>query len=458
MSEHKSSTVLMTSGVMWKHILKFSIPLMIGFLFQQLYTTVDSIVVGNVVGKASLAAVGSTTPIVNMVIGFFTGLASGAGVVIAKNFGAKNDKEVQKSVHTCVSIFLLLSVVATALGVFLVPFLLRLMKTPADVYGEALSYLTIYYYGCSFLIIYNMGSAILRAVGDSKRPLYYLVVSSVVNVIFDIIFVVNMGLGVEGAAYATILSEAVSALLVIISLSVSKESYRVYWTKLGIDGALLKEMFRIGMPSALQMCLTSFSNVFVQSYINVFGTTVMASWSCYIKIDQFVVIPVNSFAMAITTFVGQNLGAGEIERCKKCTFQTIIMGLVSTAVLVLMICIPAPYLVMLFNQEPDVIECGAFLLKLLVPFYLAWAITMTLAGALCGAGDTRMATAVKFFSFVIFRQIYLFVITKFTDSLFYVVIGYPIGWVLSAVILYIYYAKKFDEITLNFANATVNTP
>lgn len=457
MARIKGGSVLMTEGPIAKQLISFSIPLMIGFLFQQLYTTVDSVVVGNVVGKEALAAVGATTPIVNMIILFFTGLTTGACVVIAKYFGAKDEENVRDSVQTSVLVFFVLSVVATAVGVLMVPFMLDFMKTPEDVYADAYTYLVIYFWGSSALIMYNLGSAILRAVGDSSRPLYFLIVSSVINVVFDILFVVYYDMGVAGAAYATVLSEVISALLVFISLCCSKGMYRLSFRRLSINYPLLKEMFVIGLPSGIQQSLTSFSNIFVQSYINFFGSTIMASWSSYIKIDQFVIIPVNSIVMAITTFVGQNLGAGEIKRTKKGVRIAMVLSLVSTAVLILLVCFLAPELVHMFNKDREVIENGSHLLRLLIPFYMAWAVTMTLGGALCGAGDTRMSTASKFFSFVIFRQIYLFLITQKYNTLTAVVMGYPAGWVLSALIIIIYYRKKNDEIISKFAGDCVNT-
>ncbi len=446
----KNGAILMTEGSIWRHLVKFSLPLAIGYIFQQLYTTVDSIVVGNIVGEAALAAVGTTTPIVNTLIGFFTGLATGASVIIAKNFGAQNEEKVQKAVHTAILLIFILSIFATALGVFMVPYMLRFMLTPDDVFAEASVYLKIYFSGVSSVMIYNMGAAILRAAGDSKRPLYYLICSSVVNVVFDIIFVGMCKMGVAGAAYATILSQVASMSLVLISLTKSKGMYRLRWNKLAISFPVLKEILYVGMPTALQQSLTSFSNVFVQSYINVFGTSVMAGWSAYLKLDQFVVIPMNSISMGITTFAGQNLGARSVDRFNKGTKVATAMAVASTAFLVLIEVALAPQLIMMFNRTPEVVEYGTYLLRLLTPFYVFCAVNIVISGALCGAGETRVATVIKFFSFVIFRQIYLYFISREFDSLFSVVMGYPIGWILSAVLISLYYFAKRREITGRF--------
>lgn len=444
--------ILMTEGCIWKQIVKFALPLALGYLFQQLYTTVDSIVVGNYVGKEALAAVGSTSPIINTLIGFFSGLATGGSVVIARNYGAGNAEKVEKAVHTAITVILIFSVFATVIGIFMVPYMLDLMDTPEDVFGEAEAYLQIYFAGVSSLMVYNMGSAILRAVGDSVRPLCYLICSSVVNVVFDIVFVKYMNMGVAGAAYATIISQVISAILVLISLTVTNGMYRLYWNRLRINKGVLKEIIHIGMPSALQQSITAFSNVFVQSYINAFGSSVMAGWSSYIKIDQFVVIPTNSISMAITTFVGQNLGAFRADRANKGTKTAISISMAATAVIVSVLVAFAPQAIMLFNKEAAVVECGTMLLRIMTPFYIIWSINMILSGSLCGAGDTRMATIIKLFSFVIFRQIYLFVISRiFPNVLFAVAIGYPIGWTLSAVLIVIYYTRKNKEITQRFS-------
>ncbi len=452
MRKGKSGEVLMTEGCIWKHIVRFALPLALGYLFQQLYTTVDSIVVGNYVGKEALAAVGTTSPIINTLIGFFSGLATGGSVVIAKNYGAGNAKRVEKAVHTAITVILIFSVFATVLGVFMVPYMLNLMSTPADVYDEAEAYLQIYFAGVSSLMIYNMGSAILRAVGDSVRPLCYLICSSFVNVVFDIIFVKYMSMGVAGAAYATILSQVISAILVLVSLTVSKGMYRLHWNRLRIEMGVLKEIIYIGMPSALQQSITAFSNVFVQSYINAFGSSVMAGWSSYIKIDQFVVIPANSISMSITTFVGQNLGAFKAYRASKGTKISVGIAAAATAAVVAVLVAFAPQAIMLFNRETAVVECGTMLLRVMTPFYIVWSVNMILSGSLCGAGDTRMATLIKLFSFVIFRQVYLFAVSRlFPNVLFAVAIGYPIGWTLSAVLITVYYIRKNKEITARFS-------
>lgn len=443
--------VLMTEGTIWKHIVQFSFPLMLGYLFQQLYTTVDSIVVGNVLGKEALAAVGTTAPIVNTMIGFFTGLSVGAGVIVSKYYGAQNDEKVKQGVNSIMLLIGALSIFATILSIFTLPFMMKIMAIPEDVWDSAREYLIIYFLGSPALIVYNTGSAILRAVGDSRRPLLYLIVSSVVNVILDIIFVVSFKMGIAGAAYATIISEVVSTILVLISLSITKGSYRLEWKSMRINWSIIGEMLVLGIPNAIQQSLTYFSNVFVQSYINYFGSTCMAGWAAYQKIDSFLTIPVNSMSMSLTTFVGQNLGAGDIKRAKKGTNIALAITVSAMAVIIVFIEILAPYAVMMYNSDIDVIESGTYIVRLMSPFFIFWAVGMIFEGALSGSGIARTTTTVKFSSYVIFRQIYLYLITLKKNTFTTVIVGYPLGWILCAVILSGYYFYKKDEIMNRFA-------
>ncbi|MEA4912665.1 MAG: MATE family efflux transporter, partial [Oscillospiraceae bacterium] len=300
----------MTEGVVWKQLLEFAIPMAIGLLFQQLYNTVDTIVVGRFVGKEALAAVGSTGNIIFILVGFCAGLATGASVVISQCYGAHDYDNLRDAVSTTMSVCFLMCAIATVLGLFIVTPMLRMMATPEDVLPQAREYLTIYFAGVSGLLIYNMGAGILRAVGDSRRPLYFLIFSAVVNIIFDLLFVIRFNLGIAGVAYATILSQALSAALVLLSLSKTDAPYGLRWSKLRIQKEMLARIMGIGLPSGAQQAITSFSNVFVQSYINAFGSACMAGYSSYNKLDVFIVIPMQSIGLASTTFVGQNFGCG----------------------------------------------------------------------------------------------------------------------------------------------------
>lgn len=434
--------VNMTEGVIWKQILWFALPLLVGNLFQQLYNTVDSIVVGNFVGKEALAAVGSSDSIINTLIGFFSGMATGAGVVISQYFGARDHENVHTAVHTTIALTFLLSVVFTILGVLLVRPMLMFMGTPEDVMPEATTYLTIYFAGVSGLMFYNMGAGILRAVGDSRRPLYFLIVSAVTNIVLDLVFVIVFRMGVAGVAYATIVSQFASAILTMWTLTRESASYKIIWKRIRITNWMLGKIVRIGLPSALQMAITAFSNVFVQSYINEFGSSCMAGWSSYGKIDKFCMLPIQSVSLSITTFVGQNLGAGQVARAKKGSTVAFVMSFIMTIVIMIPIMIFATPLVGLFNQEPEVLEYGTLFLRLMMPFFLCQCANQVYAGSLRGAGNTKAPMFIMMGCFIVFRQIYLFIISRLTESVIWVALGYPFGWILCSVIIYIYYKRS----------------
>ena len=307
----------MTQGNILRQYIDFALPLTVGLLFQQLYSAVDSIVVGNFVGETALGAVGSTGNIINMLIGVCNGLSLGAGAVISQAYGAKNHERISKAVHTTMLMTFLLCIVATAVGVAIVKPSLQLMRTPDSMLVEATEYLTIYFAGIAGLLIYNMGSAILRAVGDSRRPLYFLVFSAVVNTVLDLLFVICFHMGVAGVAYATIIAQAASAVLVLYVLTKENASFGLRWSKLHIDGRTLKEILIIGLPASIQQGLTSFSNVFVQAYINDLGDLSASGWAAYNRIDMFLMVPTTAIGQASTTFVAQNWGAQQPERARK---------------------------------------------------------------------------------------------------------------------------------------------
>ena len=414
-------------------------PLLIGNIFQQLYNTVDSIVVGNFVGKHALAAVGSVTPIINMLIGFFSGFATGAGVLISRYYGAHEQENVHKAVQTTIALTLLLSVVLSVLGVVMTPVMLRAMKTPDDVIVQAEEYLQIYFAGLSGLLLYNSGAGILRAVGDTKRPLYFLVVSAVINTVLDIVFVAVFRMGIAGVAIATVIAQLASAILTIVVLTHTQGAYRLVLREIRVDGGMLSRICALGLPSAVQLALTSFSNVFVQSYINRFGADCMAGWTSYIKIDAFALQPITALAMAATTFVGQNLGAGNPARAKKGTQTALLLSVSATAIVLVPLMIFAPQLIRLFNQETGVCEYGTLFIRMISPFYLMVTVNQIIAGSLRGAGDSRNCMYITLGSFVVFRQLYLLVVYKFWGTLVPTALGYPAGWVLCSIIFAFYY-------------------
>ena len=431
----------MTQGTIWKQLIYFAFPLLIGNLFQQLYNTVDSVVVGNFVSTEALAAVGSVTPIINMLVGFFSGLATGAGVVISQFFGAKNGQMLHKAVHTTLLMTVGLGVIFTFIGIFMTPLMLNLMSTPADVFDGAAPYLRIYFGGVLGLMLYNMVSGILRAVGDSKRPLYFLILSSLLNVVLDLAFVLIFHWGIAGVAIATIIAQFISAFLLLVVLARSDEDYKLVLRDLKMDTEILKRIVRIGLPAGLQMAVTSFSNVFVQSYINRFGSACMAGWTSYSKIDQFVLLPMQSLSLSATTFVGQNLGAGNLSRAKKGTRVSMAISVAITAVLTVLLIAFSSQLLMLFNQDENVLYYGNIFIRYLAPFYVICCINQIFAGSLRGAGDATGPMIIMLLSFVVFRQIYLFVGSQFFDSIIFVGLGYPAGWLVCSVFMAIHYFR-----------------
>ena len=440
----KTTTRNMTEGSIAGQVILFALPLMLGNVFQMLYNTVDSIVVGNFVGTQALAAVGSTTMIVNMMVFFFNGFSTGAGVVIANYFGARNLKVLHKAIETTMAATFVLSVLFTLAGVAAVRPMLRFMATPEDVFGEATTYLQIYIGGISGLLIYNMGSGILRAVGDTMRPLYFLVMTSVLNILLDLLFVLGFHCGIEGVAWATVLSQFISALLILALLTRSDDIYRLSWHDLSIDRAILGSIFAIGLPAGIQSVITAFSNVFVQSYINFFGSSCMAGWSCYNKLDQFVMLPMQSMSMAATTFVSQNIGAGREERANRGTVITVSMAVGVTAVIVALLCLFAALAVGLFSPDESVIAYGVLFIRANCFFLLFNCVNHVLAGALRGRGDSRGPMIIMLLSFVGIRQIYLFAVTRFVaNTPLLVGFGYPVGWTTCCIIEVTYFFLRW---------------
>ena len=426
-------------GKIWKAILWFSIPMLVGNLFQQLYNTVDSYVVGNFVSSGALAAVGQSTPIINTLVGFFTGLATGAGVVIAQYYGGNIISKMKKAIHTSVALTLILCVLFTFLGVSLSYKILVLIGSPKSVMTPATLYLRIYFGGISFVCIYNMGSGILRAIGDSKTPLYYLIAASIINIILDFVFVLGLDMGVAGAGWATFVAQGISALLVVIKLLRTKEDYRVNIKDIHIDMPILKKIIEIGIPTALQQSIVSFSNVIVQSYINTFGAKAVAGYTSYVKIDGFLQLPIQSFSMAITTFTGQNIGARAIERVKKGLHTTMAMTFGVTIVGVLIVFIFGEQLVGIFTSDPEVIADGYLMARIFAAGYLTLPIVHIISGALRGVGLSNIPMYFLIGCFVVLRQIYLAIAVPLTHNLGIVFAGWPLTWLICAIGLIVYY-------------------
>ena len=437
----------MTQGSIWRHLIDFAIPMAIGLLFQQLYNTVDTLVVGNFVSREAQAAVGSTGSIINTVVGFCAGLATGASVIISQRYGAHDEKGLSKAVHTTIALTFLLSAGATALGLLIIDPMLRFMQTPADVWDDAKLYLTIYFSGIAGILFYNMGSGVLRAVGDSRRPLVFLIFSALLNTVLDLLFVLGFGMKVDGVAWATVISQFISALLILRTLSKEPSAYGIRWRLVRVDRESLSGMLRIGLPSSIQSAITAFSNVFVQSYINAFGSACMAGYSIYNKLDAFVLIPVQAIAMSSTTMVGQNWGARQKKRAKDSVGTAIRLSLIATATLAVVAFVAAKQLLGLFSPDPEVVDYGVRFIHIVTPFYLMICFNQIYSGALRGIGDATAPTVIMLCSFVVFRQIYLAVTKALNVGFIAVALAYPMGWIMCSTLLYIRYrhSRLFRE-------------
>ena len=431
----------MTQGNITRHLISFALPLLIGNIFQQLYNTVDTWVVGNYVSNEAFSAVGTVGPIINMLIGFFMGLSSGAGVVISQYYGARRYADVQRTVHTAIVMTLILAVVFTAVGLGMIPYMLRLMKTPAEVMPQSTAYLTIYFSGVIGLLLYNIGAGILRAVGDSKRPFYFLLICAVLNTALDLLFVLGFKKGVEGVALATVLSQGISAILVVITLLRSDNCIRLRISSLKIHRDILSKIIKVGIPAALQMAVTAFSNVFVQSYINYFGPDCMSGWTAYAKVDQLLFLPMQSIALASTTFVGQNLGHNQVKRARDGVRVSITIAVCSTLIMMVPVLIFASPIVSFFNSKPEVVSYGSMLLRWLSPFYVLCCFNQIYSGALRGAGNSQAPMFIMLGSFVLFRQCYLFAMSHICNEILPIAMSYPAGWFLCSVITTLYYSR-----------------
>ena len=432
----------MTQGSIFKLLLQFSLPLLAGNLFQQLYNMVDTWVVGNYVSNVAYSAVGTMGPIVNMLIGFFSGFASGAGVVISQYYGAKMMGKVRETVHTALVLTFIMGLVLTAAGLALIPTALRLIKMPDEALADATTYLSILFAGIMGLMVYNMGAGILRAVGDSRRPFYFLVVSACINIVLDLVFVIKLRMGVAGVAWATVIAQAVSAILVMTVLMGTESVVQVKLRWLRVNWSILKKIFTLGLPAAIQLAVTAFSNIFVQSYINFFGTDCMSGWTTYAKVDQLMFLPMQSIALASTTFVGQNLGKGNVDRAKAGVRTAVKMSLGITAIILIPLMVFAPQLTAFFNDKPEVIEYGTLLLRLLSPFYLLCCLNQVYSSALRGAGNTRAPMVMMLLSFVLFRQVYLYIMANFiANQLIPIAMAYPAGWFVCSLANLIYYHR-----------------
>jgi putative MATE family efflux protein len=434
-----------TEGVIWKQLLKFFFPILFGTFFQQLYNTVDTVIVGNFLGKEALAAVGGgTSTVINLLIGFFTGLASGATVVISQYFGAKDEEKVHLAIHDAVALSLWGGLLISIAGYLTAEPLLRLIDTPEDIMPLALSYIHIYFAGGIFIVMYNIGAGIFRAFGDSKSPLYFLIAGCLLNIGLDLLFVGPLKMGVEGAAYATVLSQVFSLVLVTISLKRKKDCCKLIFKDIKFEKYMLQKTIYIGLPAGLQSVLYTVSNLIIQANVNGFGTNAAAAWAAYGKLDCFYWMILQAFGIAITTFVGQNYGAGQIERSKKGVRTCLYMCLGSTLVLEALYLTFSRYGFMLFVTDENVIDIGVEMLNCIVPFYFTYIFIEILSGSIRGTGKSLIPTLITVFGICVLRVIWLAIVPQIYGTIKAVMVCYPVTWTVTSLAFFFYY--KFGNI------------
>ena len=436
----------LTRGPITSKIILYSIPLLLGNLLQQLYTMADSIIVGNWVGKEALAAVGATSSIVNTLVAFFMGTGVGVTVVVSQYYGARDLVNLRRAIHSTILLTLATGIICTLLGIALTPAMLRLMDTPADVYDQAYEYLTIYFAGIIGLVFYNMLTGVLRAMGDSRRPLYFLIFSCILNIGLDALFVIVFHWGVAGAAWATVLSQLIAVAALLWLMCTTGEEWKADLRQLHLHPDILKKVFNVGLPIALNSTLISLSNVVVTSFINAFGSDCMAGWSAFLRIQNLASLPMQSLTMAATTFVGQNYGAGRYDRIRKGNRITAALSGGCVAVIGVLMILFRYQLTGLFNRDPGVLEYGSIFILSQAPFLWLEAVRDSLAGTLRGLGDAKMPVLTAFCAYVIFRQLYLHLLTPHFHNIWLVSLGFPLAWFTCLIMTALYYPYKCRQL------------
>lgn len=446
MSTQEKNTNGIIEGVIWKQILIFFFPILIGTFFQQLYNTVDAVIVGRFVGKEALSCVsGSSGQIINLVVGFFTGLSAGATVIISQHFGAGNKEKLQWALHTAYAFSIIGGIVVGVAAVFATPAILRIMNTPQELMEDSTLYVQIYFAGLLFIFIYNMGSAILRAIGDSKRPLYYLIICCVINIILDLVLVLYLHLGVLGVAVATLLAQGVSAVLVTLALMFHTNGLQLKLREIRLHGDVLKTMLQIGLPTGIQASMYSISNIIVQTSLNAFGVDTMAAWAAFGKIDSLFWMINSAFGIAVTTFVGQNFGADKMDRVRKGTRVCLGMALGTAIILSVVLMAGGRVLFGIFTTDPGVVEVGLRMMQIISPTYFLFVFIEIYSGSLRAQGYVFVTTLMTLIGICAFRVIWVTLIVP-DGTLEQIIACYPLTWFVCAIGMIGYYHYKQRKI------------
>lgn len=449
MKEEKKKINQITEGVIWKQLLFFFFPIMLGTFFQQLYNTIDTVIVGQFVGTKALASVGgSSSQIINLVVGFFTGLSSGASVIIAQFYGARDEKSVSQGVHNAYAVAAAGGIFLSICGVLLAPYMLTWMNTPSEILQDSTIYLRIYFSGILFTFVYNMGSSILRATGDSRHPLYYLIMCCLLNIVLDLLFVIVFRLGVLGVGLATFLAQAFSAVLVTHKLASLKGLLHLSFSKIRFYSGAMRYQIKLGIPTGFESVLFAITNIAIQASLNTFGTETTAAWSAYGKLDAVFWMISTAFGISITTFVGQNYGAGKLERVRKSTRVCLAMDFAVSAVLVVFLIVSRTLLFRLFTSDEAVIQIGSDMLVLITPWYIVYVFIEVLAGSLRGMGDVIVPVFITLGGICVLRIVWLAGALKLSPTIPAIIFSYPVTWILTAVIFIIYYLFKHKKLEI----------
>lgn len=437
----KNQVNAITEGVIWKQLLLFFFPILLGTFFQQMYNTVDTIVVGRFVGTDALAAVGASGPLINLFIGFFVGLSSGATVILSQRYGAQDDEGVSQAVHTGTALALVGGVIITALGLVTTPWVLRIIGTPENVFGDAVMYTCIYFSGTLASVLYNMGSGILRALGDSKRPMVYLIICCVANIVLDLLFVVGFKMGVAGAGWATVLSQVISAVLVLSAMMRMEGPSRLIIKKIRFERTTLKGIIRIGIPAGLQSVMYNVSNLIIQSGINSFGSVTMAAWTAHGKMDAVVWMISGAFAVAITTFVGQNFGAQKYDRVRKSVRVCLTMSIVSIGLLSVLLITFSRYLLGIFSGDAAVIQEGIKIVSYITPFYVLYMPIEIFSGTMRGTGDSLIPTLITCVGVCVLRVLWVVLVVSRWHTVLMLALAYAVTWGITSIVFTVYYLQ-----------------
>lgn len=451
-----SLTNRITDGVIWKELIKYCIPIAVGTLFQQLYNVVDAIIVGQYLGKEALAAVGgSASMLAIIIVEFFSGLTAGASVVISQYYGAKEGDKVDEAMHTAFAGAIISGLVMGIAGFLSTRWMLTLMKTPADTMELSVDYLKIYFIGLVATLTYNMGAAVMRAIGDAKRPLYYLVLCSFVNIVLDILFVVVFKWGIKGAAYATVFAQIVSCIMTMYSLMNSYVDVKLELRKIRISASMLMRELRIGIPGGLQFCISGITNMMIQTAINGFGTDVTAGWAAYNKVDLFYWMILSSYGAATTTFVGQNYGAKKVKRVLKTSHSAMLISLVTGTIMLVVLVNYAEGLMSIFTKDMAVVEAGSSMLYFMAPLYIIYIFMEIPSGALRGLGYTFWPMTFNLFAMIGLRIPWLLFIVPAHHTVNTVLLSYPVAIVTAIVLIDIYYLKIMKKVKRELAESEV---